>query len=136
MSEDHPVEHRPRHGILPKAARAMASKIRCLRVGEAAIKFGLDGGKDTAGLFDSKNVRHGFLCLSGLRYCFAGRPGNILNDCAGEIDSFLSLPYKFSKPFLYEGDPLVIQDESRKHVQEARFSEQHLCCLGQVTPKL
>jgi hypothetical protein len=23
-----------------------------------SLKFGLDGGKDTAGLFDSKNVRH------------------------------------------------------------------------------
>jgi len=48
----------------------------------------------------------------------------------------LSLPCKFRKPFLYEGDSLVIQDESRKHVKEPRFSEQHLCCLGQITPKI
>ena len=46
------------------------------------------------------------------------------------------MPYKFGKPFLDEGDPLVIQDESRKHIKEPRFSEQHLCCLGQITPKL
>src|SRR5579862_5298653 len=38
-----------------------------------SFKFGLDGGKDTAGLFDSKNFRHGLLRRSSLRYCFAGR---------------------------------------------------------------
>jgi hypothetical protein len=48
---------------------------------------------------------------------------------AYEIGSFLCLPCKFSKPFLYERDPLVIQDESGKHVKEPRFCEQHLCCL-------
>jgi hypothetical protein len=52
------------------------------------------------------------------------------------IGSFLSLPRKFSKPLLNEGDPLTIQDESRKHVKEPRFSEQYFRRLGQITPKL
>jgi hypothetical protein len=32
-----------------------------------SLKFGLDGGKDAAGLLDSKNVRHWFPFLSRLR---------------------------------------------------------------------
>ena len=35
----------------------------------------------------------------------------------------LSLPYKFSKPFFYHGNALVIQDESRKRIKEPRFTE-------------
>lgn len=67
-------------------------------------------------------------------YTTSPKPDSL--DKADEIGSFLSLPCKFGKPFLYEGDPLVVQDKSRKHVKEPRFSEQHLCCLGQITPKL
>ena len=55
---------------------------------------------------------------------------------ADEIGGFLYLPCNFSKPFLYEGHPLVIQNKSGKHVQEPWFSEQHRCCFGQITPQL
>jgi hypothetical protein len=80
-----------------------------------------------------KALQHG-IAIARQGHITFPKPDSLEN--ADEIGGSLSLPCKFSKPFLYEGDPVVIQDESRKYVKKPRFSEQHLCCLGQITTKL
>jgi hypothetical protein len=84
------------------------------------------------GIFDPRFNAQAELVLHGR--CTFPKPDFL--ERADEIGDFLSLPCNFRKPFLYEGHPLVIQDEPRQHIKEPRFSEQHPCRLCQITPKI